>query len=401
MGVEEKIKEEKIASDKKENINVEIPLIISPALKSSMSQLAETNKMLGASMAGLMTPALKNSMLQLAETNKIIGASLSGMSGLITSSFTDSVGKLFETQNKLTEVIIETDKLNIPKLLITDTIGISALSNSNFNINNVIDNKDLAKATKAIEFASVVNEINADRLNYINDISSKIGDFDKVIDEKRETIKTDGLVNPEEILPNFISYAYRKDSKYTISEAYEKSIIKDIEEKGEKITDYIQKINLIAQDKEKTDIFSWNRDTFQLAKKLVSDEDGFRNLSDLLFRAIYESSGVGNNRLFAIMKHYGKEEPTIIMNIKSFRSLNFHRLGYTEKDYKNIKRSIDYIKNIIKKHFPDSPSDWLKLQQKIYCDIIELLEIIYTEMNNDLSGGSLELDKKEQMETIQ
>lgn len=295
---------------------------------------------------------------------------------------------LENSQEKLFNSLSDISDLNISPLFLNDIISINSIKKENLD---VYDKNEINKLNKSIEYTSISNDINFERLEDIKKIASN----SKNLKELENCSIVEELMPVEKIIPNFISYAYSPKSNDTLFDAYDKSNIKKIIDNANLITYYIEKINLITYERERINVFDWNQEIFQLAlniKNIVQNEEGFKQLANILFKGIYESSGVSNNRLFLLLKHYKLEGFSIITLIKSFRNLNFHKLG---KERKKLERTIEYFMNTLRKRFPARPSDWIRLQLKIYTDIVNMLEIIYEKLNNDLSNDLLNLLEKQ------
>lgn len=358
---------------------------------SSLKLFNSTQETLQTTLSKLSTPSIYS--LKLLNSNQeLLKSTLSKLStSSISFEIINNIEALTKSQNNLSKLIENISEQNKNYFKLINSINIISIKPEFLNINFENDNEDeIRKLNKNLEYITLVNNINYDRLNSINNLSQKLH---YTIDKEDEFTINTNLVPVEKVLPNFISYAYCKNSKYTLTEAYEKSDFKRIEQVATNILSYIDKINLLTYQRDKCNVFEWSREIFLLSnniKNIVQNEDGFKNLVDLLFKGIYESSGTNNNRLILLMKHYNIEEHPIFLNIKYFRNFFGHRI---KENYKKTNRAISYFAKVIQKKYPVLPSDWVKIQLQIYIDIEDMLKIIYDSLNNDLSLDKLNLNE--------
>lgn len=299
------------------------------------------------------------------------------ISKLEASDIKQNLKLLEKTQNELFSLTQNQD------LSIFDPSNILSIKLKNLN-GNVSNEDKIHKLSKNIEYLVLTNEINLEKIKFLENLQ-----IDNIEIEYIES-NTNGLIPAEQILSKYISYAYSKSSKYSLTKAYEKSNIKKIQNLGENIINYIKDINLITFEQKGRYIFDTDLELVTLAqniKNIVQSKEGFKFLSDYLYQGIYESAGGDNNRLYALTNHYQIDD-NIISNIKSFRNLFDHRI---KNGTKKVTKDIGYFEKTIKKKLPDCPSEWVKVQLQIYTDLENMLKQIFNKLNNDLSLEKLDL----------
>lgn len=293
----------------------------------------------------------------------------------------DSLRKLKSSQINLCKTLENINGFNIP----SNFFNFDFLNYKDINTSNYDEDK-INKLNNKIEYLSISNNIKSDRINDIKEIITEVD-----MPPSEEFLTTEqNMVPIEEILPHFISYAYAKKSKDDLTDAYNKSNLQKIINEAELVCKYIKDINTIVADKTKKDVFTYNSymlDLVSIKRHIVVSDNGLNQFSNILFKSIYESSGVKSNRIIKLMDYYQIENhhPIFIL-IKKIRCFYDHK---NEKDSDNNKKTLKYFREVLGKTLPDTPSDWVKLQLSIYTDIRKMLQEIYNKLNNDIDNSSL------------
>lgn len=293
---------------------------------------------------------------KLNEINSIINNSLDSLVNinLIVENYNNSYNKIINILNKY---------------------NISPINNVMNNYINIYNKKiNYINNYKNIEYLTIINNINSNTFNnifsLIEDNLEDINKYSKYI----EDIKDNNELKPvESTISKYIGYAYRNDATISIRDAYDKTIIHDIVNNANEIMNKIKIINIKYPE-----FFLINQDTVDMGvniKDIADNEAGFTYIINLLFKAIYENSGTGNNRIYELANNKNnaliKDKLDIIKNIRSYYD---HTNIRTDK--KKIKFMHNYVKNKIGIELPIHSKDWVKLQLYLYKDINEMLELI-------------------------
>lgn len=307
-------------------------------------------------------PILEEAINGINEANKIIDVSKLKSFFLNFENSCDNVKKICNIFKTYTEISKMIEKANY-SLIITEFV----------NYKDVIE-KYITKETmdnNHLDFLNIVSEIYADKIKNLKKFQDIL-----LIYNKSLTIQNSQslLISPESVIPKFLGYTYRKDSNKSISEAYEESPLKIIVNKANNILNKISNINLLYRNSNKKDLFEYNSSTFALYKmnNIVQDESGFKELIDILYKGLFESSSEGNDNI--ILKNENFYHNQILMIIKKFRQYYFHRY---EKRNDKEKIILDYISQKLGKKFPNRPKDWVDLQACIYEDINLMIDEIF------------------------
>lgn len=227
-----------------------------------------------------------------------------------------------------------------------------------------------------LDFLNIVSEIYSEKIKTLNILPKSLIDHCELSQNQNSQSE---LTSIESIIPIFLGYTYRKDSSKSLSEAYEESVLKKIFDIYKNIMNKIDKINLLYRNKNPRDLFEYNSSTFSLYKMtdVAKDEDGFKELINILYKGIFESSDEGNNNI--ILSQSGIfPHSEILMKIKYFRNYYFHKKS---KNLKKEKEIIEYNVKKIGKNYPSRSKDWVDLQACIYEDIDLLLDEIFEYYN--------------------
>ena len=307
-------------------------------------------------------PILEEAINGINEANKIIDVSKLKSFFLNFENSYDNVKKICNIFKAYSEISKMIEKANY-SLIITEFVNYKDVIEK-YVTKETIDNNHL-------DFLNIVSEIYADKIKNLKKFQDILQKYNKSL-----TIKNNQslLLSPESVIPKFLSYTYRKDSNKSISEAYEESNLKIIVNKANNILNKISNINLLYRNSNKKDLFEYNSSTFALYKmnNIVQDESGFKELIDILYKGLFESSSEGNDNI--ILKNENFYHNQILMIIKKFRQYYFHRY---EKRNDKEKIILDYISKKLGKKFPSRPKDWVDLQASIYEDINLMIDEIF------------------------
>ena len=236
--------------------------------------------------------------------------------------------------------------------------GISGSITSDY-VNSIYKHIENINNSKTQDYLNIISRINLDKINELRCINDSI----KNVSASRN------LKPIETSISKYVGYAFRNDSQITIDEAYDKSKIKEIEVESDAIFSRIKIINgrepNFFSDKDSLCDLLYNM------KTVCENERGFSDIINYFFKALYEGSGVAENRIF---KLNSDEISEILLTIKHIRACYDH----AGKDVKeNVrKKKDDYIKNKIGIELGIYPRDWVKLQIYLYKDINRMLELI-------------------------
>lgn len=326
--------------------------------------LKETNKIISKSQNEINTfsAAIKG----INKANEIVDISK------LTSYFLniENVNDNYEKINNIIKIYAEVSK-------IMDESHKKIMHNELANYKNIIKKIVIKKNIddNHLDFLNIVSEIYSEKIKTLSILSKSLIDHCELLQNQNNQSE---LTSIESIIPIFLGYTYRKDSSKSLSEAYEESTLKILVDSANKILNKINNINLLYRNINKKDLFDYNSSTFSLYKmdNVVQDESGFKELINILYKGLFESSSDGTDNI--ILKNKNLCNSQILMVIKKFRQYYFHK-----HEGKNDKEEIvlKYINQKIGKRYPSRPKDWVDLQACIYEDIDLLLDEIFEYYN--------------------
>ena len=292
--------------------------------------------------------------------------------------------------NKMVESIIKMNMIldkfsnlsnivnNIPEFkyqkLINQILSNEILYNNlNNNYLNIFVNKsnDLNNYN-IICYLNIISKINENTLNNVYSYIKNKDELNNVVIDRE-------LKPVESAISQYIGYAYRKDSKTTIDEAFDKSIIKEIDIEANEMFSLIKAIS----DKRK-DLFNDRDAILDLVfniRNIVENETTFSIIISHFFKAIYEGTNNGNkNIIYEIAANTNNKDIKYVMDIiKHIRSYYQHSSKKTNKKYKD--EFIEYIQCKLHKDYAIKSKDWVKLQLELYKDINNMLFNVYNALN--------------------
>ena len=248
------------------------------------------------------------------------------------------------------------------------------------------------KNTKYLDYMNLSNKIynnNQDEIiKPIENEHKKIDDI-KLVDSLNEIDSSNILTSQYDAIPKYVSFAFAKKSNYSIEEAYDKSIIKEISDVGKNIIKNLLCLKKIYKNKYGKDLIQdSDMDEFvELANNIQSiaeNDAALEVIINKLFRVLieccYEPANEENkktNKIYELCEEIGAPKFGIDL-IKWFRSKYDHIPREVNK--KQRKKIENYIKETIKKEIPIKNSDFVKIQKSIYVEInntlISIIEII-------------------------
>lgn len=246
---------------------------------------------------------------------------------------------------------------------------------------NCIDKFDNKKYQEYIE---LITNIVTKNIEQLNEISNSYSLTQLRINTNNLKYNYELLTTQIKAIPKYLSYAYSNKSKLTMSEAYDKSIIKEISDMGNDIILKIASINdLYYQDTGKNITKKCSTDFGLIAvniKDIADDESKFKSLITKLFNGIYEFTNDGNNNnLYKLSKEYNVDTLGLDL-IKWYRLIYQHSTDVTDKQ--RLSSVYSFNKSIIKKRIPDKPSEYVRLQHGLYKVFLNMLNQIYENLNN-------------------
>lgn len=213
-------------------------------------------------------------------------------------------------------------------------------------------------------------------------INDTIDYYDKLYKKINKKIKINinyDLTFNFEILNKYLLFAF--NSKSDMKDSYEKSILSKIENEANKINEFMRKINLISEAKNKKEFFKYGQDTIDLAaniRSIIRDEKSLIILIDYLYKGIYESSC--DSAVSKLFTDFTNLNTKILDIIKKYRNFFDHEL---RNNRDKIKIVTDFNEAIIGKLFPDKESEYMNIQYNLYIEIRKLLEDVYNQLNNN------------------
>jgi len=201
------------------------------------------------------------------------------------------------------------------------------------------------------------------------------------IEEKN--IEEKNLTSQIEAVPKYLCYAYSNTSNVTLSEAYEKSLIKSISDLGLDIINSFVNINKLYYAANKKNIYADNCNDFGIISVNIRDiadsELKFKNLISMLYKGIYEFTNSHNNNIFYELAKKFKVDSIGLDLIKWYRALDEHSTDKT--DEKKINNIYEFNLSVINKKIPEKPSDYVKLQHALYEKLYNMLSSILKNLN--------------------
>ncbi len=313
-------------------------LVSKEYLKDSQSGLEKVIKEL----CSYYTPEFSNSIISINEKPKF-----------------EYLSKIIEDYNKSLKAMNKTIQINKRFNFINTYINnIEKIYTINIKKNPTINN---------LEYLTIVNKI-------VNNTIKNINMFIDNEDSTYELKELKGLRQIENAIPQYIGYAYRDESKDSINEAYEKSILNELEEEGNAIIQLIKAIN----EKDSTFFCDKNAlmDLAANINRIVQKENDFIIIINCIYKAIYEGSDTNNNKIFKLAQ---KNSDPCLQHMLDFtkhiRQFFLHSNEKTNKKY--ISETRNFIKKIINKEVATKSKDWTCLQLGFYREISTMLEKVF------------------------
>lgn len=290
---------------------------------------------------------------------------------------------IFEYNNKLIEYSEKNHNFNYIASTINYYNSFSEILNSvsslgldkkihffaNYNIKKYSDFSNI----KNLQYFSIINNINASSFENLKTIL-------EIYQIKNLSLDEAPLRPIEKVIPQFIGYSFKDDSKISVDEAYEDSYISKIVDLSFSIFNTFKAINQIVPG-----FFNYCDSTLDLSyylKDIADDERKFSYIVNTFFKAIYESSGIDSNKIFKISEICcNKDISSDLLLIKYLRNYTDHVSEKLSKD--KIKKVHAFFDSAIGSVIPVKKNEWILSQYHLYLHVDKLLKLVLEELKKN------------------
>lgn len=225
-------------------------------------------------------------------------------------------------------------------------------SNNNHNIENI--NKFLNAYVK-------------ESINYKYYIYTEFNDLGIIEERKKQYTYT---TNYFKKILQVISTTYKKENKTHPQEVYDRSKIKEIQNKSKKIIDKIINLNKKSKIVNQDEIIKPTNEILEIVTNLpeliVDNEGDFKKLIDCLYKLFWENKK-------RLEKYDTKKELSIINSIR-----NYYRHDIEHGTESEIKRKFKKIKEIYTEAcgnpIPETAKEWQNIQEYLYDKVLGFLD---------------------------
>ncbi len=209
-----------------------------------------------------------------------------------------------------------------------------------------------------------------------------ISEVQDKIDDTNAEEQADEQSSPVSLLPQYLGYANRGNVSLTTEEAFEKSVLVEITEKGKKIMDNIVRLNDLQVYNGQKEIFSCTNKLVKVATYMGSlvctSEDDFGKMIDGVYFLFYEN--LNHIKTLDSDDAVRKEEVyQCIFRVKDIRTDLRHDYEHGKNSDINKKRN-DISESY--KHYTNKPvlrkqRDYVTLQRKLYDELLVLEDHLF------------------------
>lgn len=295
----------------------------------------------------------------------------------VPSSFTSAASQIASIAGAFNSTISAENLLSSTQLM-ADYCNLA--SNQHRMIQKSMDHSDIDWRLGIIDAASKY----VDRqISWLFGLADEIPELDSVgNDISDEEIQGKSAVS---LIPVHLGYTKRNNVHETPTEGFEKSSIVSITEKGKRITENIIEINKLQLDSGQDRIFELSETSVQgmmsIGTVVCTDDIQLGKVIDGMYFIFYENLehiklfiGLGDK---AIGNKKVREEELYqpIFNIKTIRNDMRHDLDHgSEKERKKKLMNVGECYKHYCGRRPIKPSDYRKLQERVYDEMLMLLD---------------------------
>lgn len=210
---------------------------------------------------------------------------------------------------------------------------------------------------------------------FISDVQDKIS-----TDETSEKIEEQN--SPVALLPQYLGYANRENVSLTPEEAFEKSVLVEITEKGKRIIDNIVQLNDLRADNGQKGIFKYTGKVVKIATTMGSlvctSEDDFGKMIDGVYMLFYENlehiKTLDSDNAVRTEEVY-----QCIFRVKDMRTDMRHDYEHGKNGDINKKRKAihECYKHYINRPVLQRQRDYVTLQKKLYDELLTLEDHLF------------------------
>ena len=215
---------------------------------------------------------------------------------------------------------------------------------------------------------------------FISEVQDKIDDTDA-------EEQADEQSSPVSLLPQYLGYANRENVSLTPEEAFEKSVLVEITEKGKKILDNIVRLNDLCSDKGRKAIFKYTgkmvRFSTNMGSLICRSEDDLGKLIDGIYMLFYENlehikaldsdNAVRNDDVYQCIFH-----------VKDIRTDLRHDYEHGKNSDIRKKRNeiFDCYRHYTNRSVLQKQRDYVTLQRRLYDEILALENHLFDLIEN-------------------
>ena len=215
---------------------------------------------------------------------------------------------------------------------------------------------------------------------FISEVQDKIDDTDA-------EEQADEQSSPVSLLPQYLGYANRENVSLTPEEAFEKSVLVEITEKGKKIMDNIVRLNDLCSDKGRKAIFKYTgkmvRFSTNMGSLICRSEDDLGKLIDGIYMLFYENlehikaldsdNAVRNDDVYQCIFH-----------VKDIRTDLRHDYEHGKNSDIRKKRNeiFDCYRHYTNRSVLQKQRDYVTLQRRLYDEILALENHLFDLIEN-------------------
>ena len=215
---------------------------------------------------------------------------------------------------------------------------------------------------------------------FITEVQDKIDETDLEDQSEKQS-------SPVSLLPQYLGYANRENVSLTTEEAFEKSVLVEITEKGKRIMDNIVRLNDLRADKGQKAIFKYTGKLVRVATNMGSlicrTEDDLGKLIDGIYMLFYENlehikaldsdDAVRNEDVYQCIFH-----------VKDIRTDLRHDYEHGKNSDIRKKRNeiFDCYRHYTNKPVLQKQRDFVTLQRRLYDEILALEDHLFGLIEN-------------------
>jgi hypothetical protein len=215
---------------------------------------------------------------------------------------------------------------------------------------------------------------------FITEVQDKIDETDLENQSEKQS-------SPVSLLPQYLGYANRENVSLTTEEAFEKSVLVEITEKGKRIMDNIVRLNDLRADKGQKAIFKYTGKLVRVATNMGSlicrTEDDLGKLIDGIYMLFYENlehiKALDSDD--AVRNEYVYQ---CIFRVKDIRTDLRHDYEHGKNSDIRKKRNeiFDCYRHYTNKPVLQKQRDFVTLQRRLYDEILALEDHLFGLIEN-------------------